>query len=113
MLKAILSLGLQEGWIERIPVSLIKLEKENNIRDRVLEPDEFDRLQSHSVPHLQAINLYAYQTGMRMREILGLTWERVDFKSSLIQLRAEDTKTDDARLIPLTRELTALIEGFV
>jgi integrase len=48
------------------------LEKENNVRDRVLDPEEFKRLQIHSSPYLQAINLMAYQTGMRSGEILGL-----------------------------------------
>lgn len=110
LLKAIFSLALREGWIERNPVSLIKLEKENNVRDRVLEPEEFERLQNHSALHLQAINLCAYQTGMRSGEILTLTWDRVDFPAGLIHLRAEDTKTDDARLIPLTRELTVLLK---
>ena len=110
LLKAIFSLAVREGWIERNPVSLIKMGKENNVRDRVLEPDEFVRLQAHSACHLQAINLCAYQTGMRLGEILGLTWERVDFQSGIIHLRAGDTKTDDARLIPLTRELTALLK---
>ena len=49
----------------------------------------------------------AYQTGMRCGEILNLTWDRVDFKANLIRLRAEDTKTDEPRIIPLTPELTA------
>jgi len=110
LLKAIFSLALREGWIERNPVSLIKLERENNVRDRVLEPGEFDRLQAHSALHLQAINLCAYQTGMRLGEILGLTWDRVDFQSGLIHLQAVDTKTDDARLIPLTHELAGLLK---
>ena len=55
------------------------------------------------------MNLMAYQTGMRLGEILGLTWGRVDWKAGLVRLKAEDTKTDEARLIPLTSELTALL----
>jgi hypothetical protein len=42
------------------PVSLVKFEKENTARDRVLSPEEFEQLQSHSALHLQAINLMAY-----------------------------------------------------
>ena len=64
------SYAVREGWLEKNPVSRIKLEKENNARDRVLEPEEFVRLQLHSASHLQAINLTAYQTGMRLGEIL-------------------------------------------
>ena len=86
------------------------MEKENNVRDRVLDPEEFERLQAHSAPHLRAINLMAYQTGMRSGEILGLTWDRVDMKAGLIRLRPEDTKTEEARLVPLTLELTHLLK---
>lgn len=47
---------------------------------------------------------------MRLGEILSLTWERVikDFK--LIRLRPEDTKTDEARLIPLTPTIGELLK---
>ncbi|HIB55052.1 MAG TPA: hypothetical protein EYN18_03680 [Nitrospirales bacterium] len=39
--------------------------------------------------------------------MLNLTWDRADFKASLIRLQAEDTKTGEPRIIPLTPELTA------
>jgi integrase len=48
---------------------------------------------------------------MRLGEILHLTWDRIDFKSGFIQLRAEDTKTDEARIIPLTPELASLLKN--
>jgi integrase len=78
------SYALREGWLEKNPVSRIRLEKENNARDRILEPEEFTRLQAHSAPHLQVVNLMAYQTGMRLGEILHLTWDRVDCKANVI-----------------------------
>jgi len=109
LLKHIFSYAVGEGWLEKNPVSRVKFEKENNARDRVLDPVEFDCLQANSAPHLQAINLMAYQTAMRLGEILGLTWDRVDWKAGLVRLKAEDTKTDEARLIPLTPELTVLL----
>lgn len=93
------------------PCQLSEVARENNARDRILDPDESPKLQQHSAPHIQAMNLCAYQTGMRLGEILHLTWERVDFKMGFIQLRAEDTKTDDARIIPLTPKLTGLMKN--
>ena len=78
MLKAIFSLALQEGWIEQNSGRLIQLEKENNARDRMLEPKAFTRLQAHSTLYRQAINLCAYQTEMRLEKILGLTWDKVN-----------------------------------
>ena len=111
LLKHMFSYAVREGWLEKNPSSRIKLEKENNARDRVLEPEEFTRLQAHSVPYLQAINLVAYQTGMRQGEILHLTWDRVDLKAEVIRLQAEDTKSNEGRLVPLTPELTDLLRG--
>ena len=51
----------------------------------------------------------AYQPGMRLGETLCLTWARVDMKAGLFCLRREDTKTEEARLVPLTAELTHLL----
>lgn len=110
LLKHMFSYAVREGWIEKNPVSRIKLEKENNARDRVLDPEEFTKLQTHSAAHLQGVNLMAYQTGMRLGEILHLTWDRVDTKANLIRLKAEDTKTNEGRVIPLTPELTTLLK---
>ena len=91
---------MRESWLEKNPVSRLKLEKENNARDRVLEPEEFTWLQAHSASHLQVVNLMAYQTRMRLGEILHLTWGRVDLKATMIRLQAEDTKTNEGRLVP-------------
>jgi len=110
LLKHLFSYAIREGWLERNPVSLVKFDKENNARDRVLSPEEFERLQHYSSPHLQAINLVAYQTGMRRGEILNLTWDRVDLRAGLIRLKAEDTKTDEARFVPLTTDLTVQLK---
>jgi integrase len=110
LLKHLFSFAQREGWLEQNPVRLVKFEKVNNARDRVLSAEEFTKLQAQSAPHLQAINLMAYQTAMRSGEILNLTWDRVDLKAGLVRLKAEDTKTDEARLIPLTADLTALLK---
>jgi integrase len=110
LIKHMFSFAQRESRLERNPVRLIKLEKENNARDRVLTAEEFEALQACSAAHLQGINLMAYQTGMRSGEILNLTWDRVDLKAGLIRLKAEDTKTDDARLVPLTADLTVLLK---
>ena len=59
-----------EGWLERNPMSRIKLEKEIYARDRVLEPEEYTWLQAHSALRLQAMNLMAHLMGRRQGEIL-------------------------------------------
>ena len=100
LLKQMFSYAIREGWLECNPVSLVKFGKESDARDRALSLEEFERLQSRFSPHLQGINLMAYQTSMQRGEILNLTWDRVDLKSGLIRLQAEDTRTDEARFVP-------------
>jgi integrase len=55
--------------------------------------------------YLMPVLLCAYHTGMRLGEILGLTWDRVDLKAGFIRLKEAATKTGDARSIPIGREL--------
>ena len=43
--------------------------------------------------------------------ILNLTWGQVDLKEGFIKLRAEDTKTNEGRLIPLNLELVEMFKA--
>jgi integrase len=93
------------------PVSSVSLARENNTRDRVLSREEFDNLMAAAPTHLRPILLTAYHTGMRKSEILRLTWDRVDLKACVIRLRPEDTKTEEGRIIPLTKELSETLKN--
>ena len=73
----------------------------SDIRDRILNKDEFENLLSHSNRHLSAILKTAYYTGMRRGEILGLTWDKVDLKGREIKLTADMTKDSEARTVPI------------
>ena len=87
-------------------------DKEHNVRDEILDPRQVEQLQTCSPSYLQATNYVAYMTGMREREILGLTWEKVDLKGGFIRLQAEDTETREGRTIPLnfSMELSDLLK---
>jgi integrase len=102
---------LKGGVPAENPVASVSLERENNTRDRVLSREEFDRLMAVAPMHLRPILLTAYHTGMRKSEILKLTWDRVDLKAGIIRLRPEDTKTEEGRIIPLTKELSETLKG--
>jgi hypothetical protein len=60
LLNHLFNFAIRDGCLEKNPVRLVKFVKENNACDRVLSPEEFEQLQSHSALHLQAINLMAY-----------------------------------------------------
>jgi len=94
-------LPLAHPYLDKNPARSVWKETEDNVRDEILEPAQFEALQAHSVVYLCPINLVAYATGMRLGEILGLTWDKADLKGGFIRLKGEDTKSGEGRLIPL------------
>jgi integrase len=64
-----------------------------------------------SPEYLRPVLRCAHYTGMRKAEILGLTWDRVDLKAGFIRLKGTDTKTKEARNIPIGRERREILQG--
>ena len=112
-LKAIFNKAIENDKAERNPCQgkKVVMLKENNERDRVLNSNEYARLMAHCPAHLKPIVKLAYQTGMRQKEILFLTWGQVDLKEGFIRLRPEDTKTNEARDVPLSPELIEMFKA--
>jgi integrase len=100
---------LKGGVPTENPVSAVEFLEEHNIRDRVLTPEEFARMLEILPDYLKPVLQCAYHTGMRKGEILGLTWDRVDLKAGFIRLKGIDTKTGEARSIPIGRELRQVL----
>jgi len=109
-LKVIFNRAVKNDKAEKNPSQGIKLLKENNERDRILAPEEYDLLLVHTPAHLKPIIKLAYHSGMRQGEILHLTWDQVDLKEGFIKLRPEYTKTNEGRLVPLNRELLTMLK---
>ena len=112
-LKAIFNKAIANEKAERSPFQgkKVKMLKENNERDRLLTPEEYVRLLTHCAPQIKPIVKLAYYTGMRQAEILFLTWDQVDLKEGFIHLRPEDTKTHEARDVPLNQELIEMFQS--
>ncbi|MEX0824321.1 MAG: hypothetical protein WD001_01740, partial [Woeseia sp.] len=78
IVRRILYLARDEWeWITRIPK--IRMLKEPKRRVRFLKAEEADRLLEALPAHLAPVVRFALATGCRMREILRLEWDRVDF----------------------------------
>jgi integrase len=103
--------AVKNGKAEKNPAHGVKHLKENNERDRILGPEEYARLLSHCPAHLKPIINLASHTAIRRSEILNLTWGQVDLKEGFIKLRAEDTKTNEGRIVPLNRELLGMFQA--
>lgn len=109
-------------WIPTNPVRDVRKPKSPKHRERLITNAEIRTMcrtlgyVSKQVP--RSVNtaialafLVALRTGMRSGELTGLTWDRV--KPRFVHL--DDTKTDNARDVPLdrrARKLISLLRGF-
>jgi integrase len=104
------NLGLKEwGWCTENPFCKVKMEKENNARDRVLSYDEQERLLKVCPRWLWEIVIFALNTGARMGEILDLTWKSVDLFRRVVVI--QQSKTGYTKTIPLTSALMEMLKS--
>ena len=99
-LRAMLNKAVDYSKLELNPLGRIKQLEENNVRERVLNPEEFNLLLQHCPEHLKGPVLIAFYLPMRQAEILKLTWDQIDFKSEFIRLSGKQTKNKTGRAIP-------------
>jgi integrase len=105
ILKHVFSVAERRSLLMVNPAKKVPIPDPNNERDRVLGEDEWNRLYDAAAPHVKPILLIAYQLGMRLGEIMKLTWDRVDSQRGFIKLGSGDTKTKEARLVPMSRDV--------
>ncbi len=87
------------------------LKKGRNKRTRVLPVSQFIALLKHLPRHTKQIMTVAFYTGMRRSEITQLTWDKVNEEGRVIELRPEDTKDADPRIVPFGREVSEIFKA--
>ena len=108
--KHAFNIGLKEwGWCRENPFSKVKMERENNARDRVLTYGEEEVLLNACKKWLREIVTFALHTGARMGEILELTWKDVDLSRRVVVIR--QGKTGHSKSIPLTPTAMEILKG--
>ncbi len=94
------------------PVKMVRRPKIERGRDRRLNPGEESKLFATSsasrCPMLTPVIRFAIETGMRMGEILALSWKNIDIESRVATL--PDTKTGDPRKVPLSTAALSAIQ---
>ena len=70
-----------------------------NARTGFLEPADFAAFCAELPPHLQGVARFAYLSGWRKGEVLGLQWRQVDLKSGTIRLEAAQSKNGEGRVL--------------
>lgn len=84
---------------------------ENNVRKGFVTPEEYVRLLDKMPDHIKPIVQFAYRTGCRRGEILGLKWRNIDLAATTVRLEPGETKSGQGRTIPLSSDLVRMFEG--
>lgn len=115
LLSSVLNVARKE-WllIGKNPLTDVKKPTEPPPRDRLPQPDEFERMAFVAGDDLRLATARAYHafrfscaTAMRAGEIIGLTWDRVDLADRVAHLPM--TKNGSARKVPMTTEAVELL----
>jgi integrase len=91
------------------PLAHAKLLRKPNVRRSVVDEAMFAELLANTDPHFQPVMLFAYDTGMRKREVLDLKWSLVDLKAGVVRLAPQDTKGGESRTVYLTSRVRAAL----
>lgn len=99
------------GWLEDSPMRKVTKPPEGKARDRLLTPEEKDRLlvacKASSNPNLYPIVAIGLLTAMRFGEIISLRFEDVSFVHKTLTLY--QTKNGDRRVLPLTESVEKIL----
>jgi site-specific recombinase XerD len=108
-LKKAFTLAKREWeWCRDNPVSRVSAEKGANKRDRWLTEDEEMRLFSVSPFWLCELVVFGLHSGMRLGEMLALTWAGVDlFRRTVTVFHS---KNGERRTVPVNQTVTALLK---
>lgn len=118
VIRRLVSFAILRGFLDTNPFvihgkRIIRFAAEKS-RTRRLLPGEKERLLRVAARHLQAIIIAALETGCRKGELLSLQWRDVICNEKgeprTLSLRAENTKTDTARTVPISPRLRAVLE---
>jgi excisionase family DNA binding protein len=106
LLKTLFNFAREEGLMKENPARKVRMFSERDTaRDRVLSPDEEERLFAELALHLRPVVLTALHTGMRLGEILNLKWSDVNLERRIVKI--EKTKSKRTRFIPANSILQA------
>jgi integrase len=109
LLKRMFNLAIDwELFLGSNPVKKVKFFQEINTGFRTLTGEEEKRLLTTATPYIQDIIVFALNTGLRIGEILSLTWKSVDLENNLLSVFAH--KTNKIRPVPIGKETRTVLK---
>lgn len=95
------------------PCRSMKREKENQPRDRILEPEEQKELLEACAltnnPYLKPMVQFSIETAVRRSELLGIKYRNINFSNRTLKLT--ETKNGTDRTIPLSEKAFLILQS--
>jgi integrase len=107
-LRRMLNIAHEDGKISSVPK--IRMLKEPPARKGFLPRDQFEKLIAALPERLRPLLTFLYYCGVRLGEAQQITWGQVDLKAALIRLEDEQTKSGEARTVPIPDVLIAMLQ---
>jgi integrase len=109
LLKRMFNLAIAwDDYLGSNPVKKVKFFQEITCGNRVLSPEEENRLLASATPYIQDVVVFALNTGLRIGDILSLPWKSVDFENNLLTVLTQ--KTQKTREIPINAKTRRVLE---
>jgi integrase len=87
-----------------------RLSEKGNVRKEFFEPAEFAAVVDALPEYLQDMARFAYLTGWRRGDMLGLKWSAVDMERGVIRLFQGETKNDEGRTLAIAGPLAEIMD---
>lgn len=99
--------ALEWDWIDRAPqVPMYSLERHES---RYLTRAQFAALKRELAPHLAVLAEFSVQTGLRLANACGLTWQQVDLKRRMLIVPAARAKAGETISVPLSASALTIL----
>lgn len=110
LLRMILRKAHREwDWLDKAPVvPMFPLEA---AEPRFLTRAQFTRLKSKLPVHLAKLAEFSVETGLRMRNVTGLTWSQVDLRRRSLMIPAARAKAGETLAIPMSERAYAIVRS--
>lgn len=108
ILRAILNLSVEWGWLDRSPK--ISTPRVKNGRIRWLSDDEAKRLFAEIAPHFFPVVMFAITTGLRRSNVTDLEWSQVDLERKMAWMHPDETKAGNAIGVPLNETACQILD---
>ena len=112
-LKAAFNRAKGWGYIEKNYMEGFKLPKIQRKHPSFITFDELQNIMDATDRQLlKDIFLFAFLTGMRLSEIIYLTWNNIDLQNGTIQVGSDDfiTKSREVRFIPISEPVRVILK---